>query len=359
VIKTGVFKRAGEIVAWLPRGRALPCDAWKRRHRGLGLLLWAHVAAGLTRQMLAYSGSSRLEVEPVDLTPLVEEIATLAAAGISKRVQLVLELERESPVVVRGDAGQLSQVVLNLITNAAESLPDGVGTVTVRTGRELTGADPRVFVDVSDSGCGMTAETKARMFEPFFTTKFTGRGLGLAAVDGIVRSHGGRIEVESVVDRGTSCRVALPAIASPALAPPVLRAHSPSPASPGVTILLVDDEPSVLEVGRHILERNGFEVIPAASGSEAAQLFAAHDAPVAAAIVDMSMPGLNGLETMRALRSVDPPLPVILTSGYTTETLEAGLQDGTRFIQKPYSRDGLLELLREVIRERATAAAAA
>jgi signal transduction histidine kinase/CheY-like chemotaxis protein len=307
-------------------------------------------AAGLTRQMLAYSGSGRLTMEPVEIAPLVREIAGLVAAGISKQASVVLNIDADSRLTVSGDAGQLSQVILNLITNAAESLPAGVGTVTVSTGLEATTAGTFVYVDVADTGCGMNEQTLGRMFEPFYTTKFTGRGLGLAAVDGIVRSHGGRIEVSSVVDGGTTCRVFLPTIAQPEDAPH--SAPSAVAARSGVsgTVLLVDDEPTVLDVGRQILERSGFDVLTAASGSEAVQLFGSLDVPVAAAIVDMSMPGLNGLETMRALRRRAPSLPVILTSGYTTEVLATGLPTDTRFIQKPYSNAELVELLRDLIR---------
>ncbi|HXH88187.1 MAG TPA: ATP-binding protein [Gaiellaceae bacterium] len=311
--------------------------------------------------MLAYSGNGRLTIEPVEITPLVEEIVTLVTAAISKQATLVMALDREGPTTVRGDSGQLSQVVMNLITNAAESLPGGVGSVTVQTGLEATDEGSFVVIDVADSGCGMNAETQARIFDPFYTTKFTGRGLGLAAVDGIVRSHGGRIDVRSAVGCGTTCRVLLPAVGSRSLA------SQPSPSRPSavtretstVTVLLVDDEPSVLRVGRRILERSGFDVLAAASGSEAVELFASLEAPVAAAVIDMSMPGLNGLETMRALRRDVPGLPIIITSGFTTEALESGLPADTRFIQKPYANEALVELIREVIRDQPAAPVAA
>ena len=307
-------------------------------------------AAGLTRQMLAYSGSGRLTMEPVELAPLVAEIAGLAAAGISKQASIVLDLDVDEHATVLGDAGQLSQVVLNLITNAAEALPGGVGSVTVSTGLKTTDQGSFVYLEVADTGCGMDEEARARMFEPFYTTKFTGRGLGLAAVDGIVRSHGGRIDVESVVDRGTTCRVLLPTIAQAGPGPGSLRPQAAVASGERGTVLLVDDEPTVLDVGRQILERNGFDVLTAASGSEAVQLFGSLESPLAAAIVDMNMPGLNGLETMRALRRSADSLPVILTSGYTTEALAHGLPADTRFIQKPYANAELVELLRDVIR---------
>jgi signal transduction histidine kinase/CheY-like chemotaxis protein len=316
-------------------------------------------AAGLTRQMLAYSGSGRLAIEPVEITPLVAEIVTLITAAISKQANLVLALDRESSTTVRGDSGQLSQVVMNLITNAAESLPGGVGSVSVSTGVEETAEGSFVAIEVADSGCGMDAETQARIFEPFYTTKFTGRGLGLAAVDGIVRSHGGRIDVRSAVGSGTTCRVLLPTVVAAPVAPEPAPAAAGKAARETGTILLVDDEPAVREVVRQVLERRGFSVLTAAGGLEAVQLFASFDVPVAAAIIDMSMPGLNGLETMRALRRVVPGLPIVLTSGYTTEALESGLPPDTWFIQKPYANEALLALLRDLIQPRPAAPVAA
>ena len=308
-------------------------------------------AASLTRQMLAYSGNSRLESTPVEISALVEEIAHLTEPAISKRARLELHLGTESAMTVRGDPGQLSQVVMNLLTNAAESLPDGEGEVTVRTG--LVSAGDQVFIEVADTGCGMNTEMRSRMFDPFYTTKFTGRGLGLAAVSGIVKSHGRTIDVQSRVGEGTTVLVLLPVVPAVRVDPLPARPF----ARPGTgRVLVVDDEPSVLEVARRILERSGYEVVAAASGSEAVQLLGAAEAPVEAAIVDMSMPGLNGIETMRALRRTAPALPVILSSGYTTESFEDGLPAGTRFIQKPYASQDLLELLREVMSDRAAAA---
>jgi signal transduction histidine kinase/CheY-like chemotaxis protein len=309
-------------------------------------------AATLTRQMLAYSGNTRIQAAPVELSELVEEMATLIAPAVSKRARLELRLEREMPLTVVGDAGQLSQVVMNLLTNAAESLPDGAGTVVVSTG--LGDAPASAFVEVADTGCGMTAETVSRIFEPFFTTKFTGRGLGLAAVGGIVRSHGGTIEVDSRVGEGSTFRVVLPladAVADPAPEPDA----SPLHATGCARILVVDDEPAVLEVARRILEREGHDVVTAASGSEAVQLLRL-DARADAALVDMSMPGLNGIETTRALRRIAPSLPVILSSGYATESVKTGLTVGTTFIQKPYSAHDLLALVREVLAAEAAAA---
>jgi signal transduction histidine kinase/CheY-like chemotaxis protein len=306
-------------------------------------------AAALTRQMLAYSGSGRLELTPVDVPALVEEIAHLIAAAISKQARLELDLDTAAGITVLGDPGQLSQVVMNLITNAAESL-DGEGTVSVRTG--LVPACDRVFIQVSDTGCGMNEDTLSQIFEPFYTTKFTGRGLGLAAVSGIIRSHGGEIDVHSRVGEGTTFRVVLPTVTA---APPSKQIEPTALLHPSGRILVVDDEPAVLDVACHILERHGYDVVSATSGFEAIRRLGAAEGPIDAAIVDMSMPGLNGLETMQGLRRDAPALPVILSSGYTTESFYAGLPPGTRFLQKPYAGEDLLALLQAVICEAAVA----
>jgi signal transduction histidine kinase/CheY-like chemotaxis protein len=312
-------------------------------------------AADLTKQMLAYSGNSPLGVEEVDLSALVSELAQLLEAGISKQAQLELELDREVGAVL-GDTGQLSQVVMNLITNAAESLNGSDGTISVRTrvarDSELEAltfrVDPDVrhlVLEVADTGCGMDKETRRRVFEPFFTTKFTGRGLGLAAVAGVVRSLGGQIDVESRVGVGTTFRVFLPALVC-ARRPP--RRADSSPGAGAGRVLVVDDEPTVLQVAALLLESAGFEPVATSSGSEAVARFRA-DGPFVAAVIDMTMPGLNGIETTRALRVLDPGLVVLLTSGYSTASFEHDLPPLTRFIQKPYTRGELVESLLEAL----------
>lgn len=314
-------------------------------------------AADLTKQMLAYSGNSRLVAEPLDISLLVDEMAHLLEVAVSKKATLHLQLDRRLGMV-NGDRGQLSQVVMNLITNAAEAVGDGGGSIFIRTARvgpdevaSFQGVDgvpdagSYAIVEVRDTGSGMDPETLRRIFEPFFTTKFTGRGLGLAAVCGIVRGHGGHITVESVPGEGTTFRVLLPAldqIAEPAV--PIVR---PVPTGRG-TVLVVDDEESVRAVARGMLEHAGFDVLTAASGSDAVAALRLRHARLVAAVVDMSMPGLNGVETARALRGLDPRLPIVLSSGYTTDTVDDP-PPHTRFLQKPYTMEELLELIRDAI----------
>ena len=317
-------------------------------------------AANLTKQMLAYSGNSLLGVEEVDLSALVSELAQLLEAAISKQAHLVLELDAYVGAVL-GDTGQLSQVVMNLITNAAESLNGHDGPITIRTRvaghRELEALSFRVdttlryvVLEVLDTGCGMDLETRRRIFEPFFTTKFTGRGLGLAAVGGVVRSLAGQIDVESRVGEGTTFRVFLPAIVS---AGGREQSEAPTPGEGTGRVLLVDDEPTVLRVAALMLESAGFESVAVSSGSEAVERFHA-DGPFVAAVIDMTMPGLNGVETARALRTLAPDLVVLLSSGYSTASFQHDLPPRTSFIQKPYTTCEFIQALLAAVDDAAT-----
>ena len=241
----------------------------------------AQRAAELTRQMLAYSGRGKFVVEPVNLSQVVQEMTQLLRRVISKQARLSLHLRDDMPPIV-ADATQLRQVVMNLITNASDALLGESGLVTVRTGtvhadaRMLAGtylneelpAGKYVYLEVTDSGVGMDAATRARIFEPFFTTKFTGRGLGLAAVLGIVRGHKGAIDVTSEPGCGTTFRVLFPA--SAALAEKPVTRNIPAAEWKGSGLaLVVDDEEAVRVVARHVLERSGFTVVEAATGEEA------------------------------------------------------------------------------------------
>ncbi len=318
----------------------------------------AQRAAELTRQMLAYSGRGRFRVEPVDLSAVVEEMSQLLRRVISKQTQLSLRLGRQVPAVV-ADVTQLRQVVMNLITNASDALGEIGGTVTLETGtviadREMLASTylneelppgPYVYLDVSDTGSGMDAATSARIFEPFFTTKFTGRGLGLAAVLGIVRGHKGAISVESAPHRGTRFRVLLPATTSAAGAAEV---------PPGATlgqgaglVLLVDDEEAVRGLARRVLERGGYRVLEAESGENALTLLKQHPASVRAVVLDLTMPGLGGEATLQQLRQIRPDLPVIVSSGYVPE--EEGTMAGVPFLAKPYRPSELVDAVKAVI----------
>jgi two-component system cell cycle sensor histidine kinase/response regulator CckA len=289
------------------------------------------------------------------MTPLLE-------AGISKKAALVLELD-DTVGPVSGDAGQLSQVVMNLIANAAESLNGEAGTIAVSTamasGNDValsgsTELDPDgsyVLVQVEDTGAGMNEDTMQRMFEPFFTTKFTGRGLGLAAVAGIVRSHEGHIDVTSVAGRGSTFRIFLPTTSSAPQRQPSAAVSAPRQGR-AETILVVDDETIVRDVAATALHNAGFAVIAASGGVDAIDRVRTATAPIGLALVDMTMPGLNGLETTRALREIQPGIPVILSSGYSAASVDGAGSD-VSFLEKPYDLSHLVELVCDALAETA------
>ena len=283
-------------------------------------------AADLTRQMLAYAGRGRFEIQPVDLTTAVREMTQLLGASVPKKVELVLDLDEGLPAV-EADPAQLRQLVMNLVINAAEAIGDREGRIGVRTVEgestdrfrpdlTLGKIDPgrrQVCVEIADSGHGIAQEALSKIFDPFFTTKFTGRGLGLAAVQGIVRRHGGTIMVRSAVDTGSTFLVCFPAAdsASPVAAPAAPRAPGASPATAterGGMILLVDDEASVRTMAARMVKALGFQVLTAEDG-RAAVAVAAGEPGLRAVLLDLTMPHMDGRETFRELRRLRPDLP--------------------------------------------------
>jgi PAS domain S-box-containing protein len=325
-------------------------------------------AAELCRQMLAYSGKGRFVIEQLDLSELVREIAGMLEHAISKKATLALELASALPGV-EADATQIRQVVMNLITNASESLGDRSGTIRVvtsarrcaleelRTGYLDDHLAPGEYVvcEVSDTGCGMTPEVKARLFDPFFTTKFTGRGLGMAAVLGIVRGHRGAITVESEPGKGTTIRLLLPASGRVAAALPI-PASVPEPTRDdwrgSGAVLVVDDEQVVRTVAERFLARLGFEVICAPDGEAALELLR-EQVELRCVLLDLTMPRLNGEETYRELRGLRPELPVILMSGYNEQdAVERFTGRGLAgFLQKPFQIDRLRACLQAALAE--------
>lgn len=321
-------------------------------------------ATGLCRQMLSYSGRARFDLSPVDLSALVREMADLLAVSVSKNVVLRYELAADLPAVV-ADPTQIRQVMLNLVINASEAIGVAQGTIVVRARRyqgeaedwpehPRTGELPpgeRVVLEVIDDGCGMDEATQERLFDPFFTTKFSGRGLGLAAVLGIVRGHRGAVLVESRPGAGSRFRVVLPA--APGDAAPTQTAPTDDEAWHGRgLVLLVDDEPSVREVGREVLEHLGFEVRLASGGREAGALFRATPGAFVLAVVDLTMPDASGADVVRELLSIRPDLPVLVASGYSEEE---GLErlanlSVSGFLSKPFSIDTLRSRIRSLLR---------
>jgi PAS domain S-box-containing protein len=323
----------------------------------------AERAAELTNQMLAYSGKGRFVVQPIQVSRLVEEMGHLLETVISKKATMQFHLAPDlSPI--EADASQVRQVVMNLITNASEALGEKSGTVRVSTGgidadraylaeSFLDDELPEgryVYLEVSDTGCGMDPETRGRIFDPFFTTKFTGRGLGLAAVLGIVKGHGGTIKVYSEPDRGSTFKVLFPA--SHADPQPVeAKGEAVRANLRGTTILLVDDDRGVLEVAGTMLERAGFRVLTAADGLKGVEAFRQHRDEVALILLDMTMPGMDGEEAFQELRRIRPDVRVILSSGYNEQdaTNRFAGKGLAGFIQKPYRSARLLDRIYEAL----------
>jgi PAS domain S-box-containing protein len=327
-------------------------------------------AADLTRQMLAYSGKGAFVVRHLDLSSEVREMATLLRTAISKQASLVWELASNLPAV-NADPTQIRQIVMNLITNASDALRDASGNITLRTGvvrrEELN--DPRfggpvdqeatrpgdellVYLEISDTGAGMMPDTLQRIFDPFFSTKFAGRGLGLAAVMGIVQSHQGLIRIRTEPGEGTSFRVLFPAVAGPAR-----KSEKPSSARSdwqgAGTVLVVDDEEGVREVAERMLQEIGFDTLSASDGREALELMQRIGDRVIAVLLDLSMPHVGGQETLRQLRAQRPQLPIIMMSGYTEQAVAPQVNASgppiTVFLQKPFLAEDLIGVLRPIV----------
>ncbi len=323
----------------------------------------------ISKQMLAYSGRGRFVVEPLDLSALVTEMADLLRISLPKKVALKLDLSFEVPPIL-ADGSQIRQVVMNLLTNAAESIGEEGGLVTVRTGTIAADRDylselswnqelPEglyVYLEISDTGGGMTLEVQARIFDPFFTTKTTGRGLGLAAVQGIVSGHKGAIKVYSETGKGSTFKVLLPGTESGGEIAAAWKVARPlAPRGAGQTILVIDDEETVRTVSRMMLKKAGYTVLTAESGEEALAMLREPARVIDLVLLDLTMPRMSGLETFIAIHRVAPDLPVVLCSGYneqdaTNQFVGKGLAD---FIQKPFEFQSIARKVGEVLARKA------
>ncbi len=323
----------------------------------------ARRAAELCRQMLAYSGRTTFALEKVDLHELIAEMAHLLKTSISKKAVLNLSLERGLPPIM-ADSSQVRQIVLNMIINASEAIGDRSGVITVAAGATRCDEDylrktelhdslaPGLYVhlEVTDTGCGMVAETRERIFEPFFTTKFTGRGLGLAAVLGIVRAHKGAIKVYSEFGKGTTFKVLFPVLEMGKKTDQHLFPHHSDNWQGKGSILLADDEESLRALGAMMLDRLGFKVLTAADGREALELYRRHQIEIDLVLLDLTMPHMDGAQALGELRRINPDIRVILASGYSEEDVAARFAGKhlSGVLQKPYSLSKLRELLMKV-----------
>ncbi len=357
-ILTGVLGNASLAMAQLPPGSPVREDIEQVERA-------ARWAAELTQQMLAYSGKGRFIVEPLDLAKAVEEMAPLLDAAISKKALLKVDFAPDMPPVM-ADSAQMRQVLMNLITNASDAIGDENGVISVKIGllhadRDYLagtfmdwdlGEGAYLRLEVSDTGCGMDEETQSKIFDPFFSTKFTGRGLGLAAVLGIVRGHEGALKVYSEPGKGTNITLLFPAGAEGERRPLSMTVRAGDWRGEGL-VMVVDDEEVVRRTATAAMERLGFDVLVAVDGCEAVKLIEERGADVRVVLLDMTMPKMDGLETFLELKRIHPNLRVILSSGYNEqEATNRFTGEGLAgFIQKPYSSKQLAELIRGVLGE--------
>ena len=323
----------------------------------------ARRAADLCRQMLAYAGKAPVSIKPIDLRESVEDIGELLRASLPASSIIEYEFDEKLPAV-QADGSQIQQVVLNLITNATEALGEGGGRVSlsVSSGQlderdlaklqfgESLSSGRYVTLTVKDTGCGMDDETKRRIFEPFFTTKFTGRGLGLAAVIGIVRGHGGGIRIDSQSGEGTSIAVVLPATHLE-ISEEVSEVEDSTWHGNG-QVLIIEDEVFAREVAVLVLQRAGFETLEAEDGVKGLEIFKQHQDGIRCVVLDLAMPNMSGDEAHRHIRELKSETPTILCSGYPEQDaiLRFSNLNPSGFIEKPYTPEKLVAKVRAVLK---------
>jgi PAS domain S-box-containing protein len=322
-------------------------------------------AADLCSQLLAYTGKAKFVTRSIDLNKLLHDTTHLLEVSLAKRAALEMHLHAALPLI-QGDITQLQQILMNLTLNAAEAVEEKRGLVTIETGCEKCSAafiqsiDPGtdlpegsyVYFKIRDNGCGMDDDTMHRIFDPFFTTKFTGRGLGLAAALGIVKSHGGFLRVQSRLGLGSEFTVWLPVISHPpSMSQPPEPESLPLWRGEG-KVLLADDELPVQRVTCKLLEKAGFDVVLASDGRQALELFRDRTQQFSFVLLDLTMPEMDGIEAMRKMRELCPDVKIILSSGYHELETKALLQANelpTAFLEKPYSFTTLLKTLKETL----------
>jgi len=340
----------------------------KNYDRILQIKKTAERAAQLTNQLLAFSGKGQFVLESIDLGALVDEILTLLRPALNAKARIILNWS-SSKLNIQGDSTQIRQVVMNLITNASDSLPITGGEISISTfvtyrskdelkrfnlGAELDEGD-YITLEVKDTGCGMPAATIAKIFDPFFTTKFTGRGLGLAAVHGILRGHRGAIAVNSVVEKGTAFRILLPIDSSTVDCQNVDTESDYTRNIVPITgaILVIDDEELPQSVVSEMLEQLGYTVFGASSGHEGLEILKAQGRAISAVLVDMTMPDLDGIQTATGLKQLQPDIPIVLMSGYSeSEALtNLGKDYISAFLAKPFGVSELQEIISKCFQE--------
>jgi two-component system, cell cycle sensor histidine kinase and response regulator CckA len=321
-------------------------------------------AALLTRQLLAFSRKQILLPSVLNLNTLVADMDQMLRRLIGEDIELVLTLE---PTLhpVKADPGQVQQVVLNLVINSRDAMPEG-GQLTLSTSNLMLGEDyarshpevtpgPYALLEVIDTGCGMDEEVQAHLFEPFFTTKEVGKGtgLGLATVFGIVKQSGGHVEVLSAPRQGTTFKIYLPRFEARPLAPPPVVPEGPEGRLPGgtETILLVEDEDGVRSLVRQMLRRGGYTLLEARNGEEALELYGKHEGPIQLLLTDVVMPRLSGRELAKKMGALHPDMKVLFMSGFTDSTLlrHDVISGEVECLIKPFAGETLVQKVREVL----------
>jgi PAS domain S-box-containing protein len=318
----------------------------------------------IVRQLMIYAGKDSDVPGLVDLSQIVEEMLTLLKVSVSKHATLKTDLEKQLPMV-RANSAQISQLVMNLVTNASEAIGDREGTICVTTRRVTVGPQSPVIgrmgegeyvqLEVSDTGRGMSPETLARVFDPFFSTKAAGRGLGLAVVHGIARGLGGAVHLASELGRGTTFLILLPFVeaTSEARHGPISEIDQPYRPPQVATILLVEDEDPLRQAGSKMLRKQGFTVIEARDGSAALGVIRAQENFIDVLLLDVTLPGVPGREVLEEARRLRPEMSVVITSAYTEEMAASSLQTTIeRFLRKPYRNDDLVDLICQMLPQR-------
>lgn len=321
-------------------------------------------AAELANQMLAYSGKGKFVIDTLDLSQVITEMENILSVSVSKKATLRYDLATDLPTV-EADATQLRQIIMNLTINASDAIGDHNGIIAISTGTmvcdrtylqevwldENLPSGHYVFIEVADTGCGIAAEITDRIFEPFFSTKFTGRGLGMAAVLGIVRGHKGAIKIYSEIGKGSTFKILLPASTQPATRTETVARVSLLRGN-GL-VLLVDDEKTVLDISKEMLNDFGFEVITANNGKEALEVFALQHKQILFVLMDLTMPQMDGEEAFREFRRIDPAVKVIICSGYNEQEVSQKFAGKglAGFLKKPYLLAELQKTIQDILTE--------
>jgi two-component system, cell cycle sensor histidine kinase and response regulator CckA len=324
-----------------------PAAAEIQRIKGVALR-----AAEIVRELMIYTGQETAHLEPLDISHAVDEMLQLLKVSISKHAVLKTEL-RTNLSAVQANAAQIRQVVMNLITNSSDAIGERDGVISVTTVPVTLPKGEFVRLEVSDTGCGMTRETRAKIFEPFFTTKFAGRGLGMAVVQSIVHSHGGTIDVESEPGQGTRVQILLPCIGQPVKQKVYNTVSIPGEQNFNQTgsVLFVEDEVTLRLSVSKMLRKKGFTVVEAGDGSAAMDLFRSQKDNVNVILLDMNLPGLSSREVIAQAAHIRPDIKIVLTSAYSREKVIPSLEAGCirAFVRKPFALADLVEVLRNTL----------